>query len=254
MPWCWLREDSGGSAGPSPQPRHWWLQSWRSSRCATALRTWVSIPTACRRTGPGRRPESPEEPGPTALRTPALWLLLLAAVGTFCLWQVIVTQGPLHLQDRGFEPETAAFFYSLAIGLSIAGRFSVAALGDVVEPRFLYAFAMLCLLAGGALFWFVSPDVMWAAYLYPLLAGFGMGAAYICDATMVGNYWGPEVFAKIRAVVGPIAVIFEAGVPPLAGFLYDLHGTYLSIMIITGSAAVLGLFAILLCTPPRPAG
>jgi MFS family permease len=187
-----------------------------------------------------------------ALRTSALWLLLLGAVGTFCLWQVLVTQGPLHLQDRGFDPETAAFFYSLAIGLSIAGRFSVAALGDIIEPRFIFAFAVLCMLIGGVLFWFVTPDVMWAAYLYPLLGGFGMGAAYICEATMVGNYWGPEAFAKIRGVIGPIAVILEAGVVPLAGFLYDLQGTYLTIMIITWVGAILAIGAVLLCTPPRP--
>jgi MFS family permease len=187
-----------------------------------------------------------------ALRTPALWLLLLATVGTFCLWQVIVTQGPLHLQDRGFDPRTAAFFYSLAVGLSIAGRFSVAALGDIIEPRYLFAFAVLCMLIGGVLFWFISPDVMWAAYLYPLLCGFGMGAAYICETTMAGNYWGPEAFPKIRGVIGPIAVIFEAGVPPLAGFLYDLQGTYLSVMVITWVGALLAIIAALLCKPPRP--
>ncbi len=104
----------------------------------------------------------------------------------------------------------------------------------------------------GVFFWFLSPDVVWAAYLYPLLAGFGMGAAYICEATMVGNYWGPEVFAKIRGVIGPIAVIFEAGAAPLAGFLYDLQGTYLTIMIITGVGAILAFVAILLCKPPKP--
>jgi sugar phosphate permease len=187
-----------------------------------------------------------------ALRTRALWLLLLATIGTFSLWQFIVTQGPLHLQDRGFEPADAAFFYSLAVGLSIAGRFSVAALGDFIEPRLLFAFALFCILVGALLFWFASPDRMWAAHLYPLLAGFGMGAAFICETTMVGNYWGPEAFARIRGVIGPIAVIFEAGVPPLAGFLYDLQGTYLTVVIITGVAAVLGLVAILLCTPPSP--
>ena len=188
-----------------------------------------------------------------ALRTPALWLLLLATIGTFSLWQFMVTHGPLHLQDRGFEPADAAFFYSLAIGLSIAGRFCVAALGDFIEPRFLFAFAVLCILVGALLLWFISPDRMWAAYLYPLLAGFGMGAAYICEAIMVGNYWGPKAFAKVRSVIGPIAVIFEAGVPPLAGFFYDLQGTYLTIMIITGVGAIVALVAILRCTPPSPA-
>jgi hypothetical protein len=91
---------------------------------------------------------------------------------------------------------------------------------------------------------------MWAAYLYPLLAGFAMGAAYMCEATMVGNYWGPEAFAKIRGVIGPIAVIFEVGVPPLAGFCYDLQGTDSTIMIVTGVGAALSVVAILFCTPP----
>jgi MFS family permease len=186
------------------------------------------------------------------VRTPALWLLLVATVGAFFLWQVIITQGPLHLQDRGFDPTTAAFLYSLAIGLSIVGRFTAAALGDVVELRFIFGLASLCILAGGVLFWFASPDAMWVAYLYPPLAGFGMGAAYISEATLVGNYWGPEVFAKVRGLIGPIAVLFEAGAPPLAGFLYDLQGTYLTVMIISWLGAIIGIVAILLCRPPTP--
>jgi len=186
------------------------------------------------------------------VKTRALWLLLVAVVGTFFLWQVLITQGPLHLQDRGFDPDMAAFLYSLAIGLSIFGRFTAAALGDVIEPRFIFGFAALCILAGGILFWFASPDALWIAYLYPPLAGFGMGAAYICEATMVGNYWGPEAFARVRGLIGPIAVLFEAGAPPLAGFLYDVQGTYLTVMIISWLGAIIGIVAILLCRPPTP--
>ena len=69
-----------------------------------------------------------------ALKTPALWLLVGAVMFSFFLWQVVVTQGPLHLLDRGFDPAMAAFFYSLAIGLSVVGRFTTAALGDIIEP------------------------------------------------------------------------------------------------------------------------
>jgi len=186
------------------------------------------------------------------VKTRALWLLLVATVGAFFLWQVLITQGPLHLQDRGFDPTMAAFLYSLAIGLSIIGRFTAAALGDIIELRFIFGFAALCILAGGILFWFASPDAMWIAYLYPPLAGFGMGAAYICEATIVGNYWGPEVFARVRGLIGPIAVLFEAGAPPLAGFLYDVQGTYLTVMIISWLGAAIGIVAILLCRPPTP--
>lgn len=186
------------------------------------------------------------------VRTPAFWLLIIAQAGCFFLWQVIVTQGPLHLQDRGFDPAMAAFFYSLAIGLSIAGRFTIAGLGDIIEPRFLFAFGALCILGGGILFWFVSPDAMWTAYLYPLLAGFGLGAAYVCMPTIIGNYWGPEAFAKISGLVAPIAMSFPVMAAPLAGFLYDAQGSYLTVMLISWITVVIGFVAILLCTPPRP--
>jgi MFS family permease len=187
-----------------------------------------------------------------ALKSLTLWLLVVAMVCSFFLWTVIVTQGPLHLQDRGFDPSMAAFLYSLSIGLSVVGRFTTAALGDTIEPRFLFAFGALCILVGGILFWFVSPTAMWAAYLYPLLGGFGFGVAYICEPTIVANYWGAKSFASINGVVSPISMLFQAMAAPLAGFLYDLQGSYLTILIIGWAVAAMGLAAIFLCTPPRP--
>jgi len=187
-----------------------------------------------------------------ALKAPTLWLLVVAVVCSFFLWQVIVTQGPLHLQDRGFDPAMAAFFYSLAIGLSIVGRFTTAALGDIIEPRFLFAFGAFCVLLGGFLFWFVSPEAMWTAYLYPLLAGFGFGLAYICVPTIIGNYLGATAFANINGVVSPISMSFQAMAAPLAGFVYDLQGTYFTIMVISWIAGAIGFVAIFLCTPPKP--
>jgi OFA family oxalate/formate antiporter-like MFS transporter len=187
-----------------------------------------------------------------ALKTPAMWLLVVALACSFFLWQVIATQGPLHLQDRGFDPAMAAFFYSLAIGLSIAGRFTIAAVGDIIEPRFLLAFGAFCILLGGILFWFVSPGAMWTAYLYPLLAGFGFGVAYVCVPTITGNYWGPTAFAGISGLEWPIVLSFQAIAAPLAGFIYDLQGSYFTIMVISWILAAIGFVATLLCTPPKP--
>ena len=187
-----------------------------------------------------------------AVRSRSLWLLIVAVACGLLLWQVIVTQGPLHLQDRGFDPGMAAFFYSLAIGLSIVGRFTIAALGDIIEPRYLFASGIVCVLLGGILFWFVSPAAMWMAYIYPLLAGFGFGLTYICLPTIIGNYWGAGAFAGIRGIDSPIELSISAMAAPLAGFLYDLQGTYFTIMVISWIAGVIGLVAILLCTPPKP--
>jgi len=185
-----------------------------------------------------------------ALRTRALWLLLAAVIGSFFLWQIVVTQGPLHLRDRGFDATQSAFFYSLAIGLSVVGRFTIALLGDKVEPRILFLVGTFCILVGGILFWFISPDQMGTAYLFPLLAGFGFGACYVCIPTMIGNYWGPEAFAGISGVISPISILFQAVSAPLAGFLFDIQGSYLTIMVLAWIGTCMGLAAMLFCTPP----
>ena len=186
-----------------------------------------------------------------AMKTRALWLLMAAVIGSFFLWQIVVTQGPLHFGDRGFDATQAAFFYSLAIGLSVVGRFTIAVLGDIIEPRILFSSGALCILAGGILFWIVSPDAAWTAYMYPLLAGFGFGAAYICIPTLIGNYWGPEAFAGISGLVSPISILFQAVAAPLAGFLYDIQGTYFAVMLIAWVGAGVGFVAMLFCKPPE---
>ncbi len=187
-----------------------------------------------------------------ALKTPALWFLIVAAVCSFFLWQVVASQGPLHLQDRGFDVAMAAFFYSLALGLSIGGRFAIAALGDIIEPRFLFAFGAFCVLLGGILFWFVSPEAMWTAYLYPLLAGFGFGAFHVCIPTIIGNYWGSTAFASISGLVWLMVQGFQAMAASLAGFLYDLQGSYFTVMLISLIGAAIGIVMIFLCRPPKP--
>lgn len=186
-----------------------------------------------------------------AIRTRALWLLVVAGVLGFWVWDLVYSQAPYYLRDRGFDPETVAFLYSLAIGLSIVGRFAVAALGDIIEPRYLLAFGTLCLIAGGVLFWLASPQAEWAARLYPLLCGFGMGMSMVSTPAILSNYWGQTAFAPLNGLISPISVIAHAILPPIAGFVHDVKGTYFPVLVVALTGAVLAIIAILLCTPPK---
>lgn len=187
-----------------------------------------------------------------AIRTRALWLLVIAGVLGFWVWDLVYSQAPYHLRDRGFDAETVAFLYSLAIGLSIVGRFAVAALGDIIEPRYLLAFGTTCLIGGGILFWFASPQAEWVARLYPLLVGFGMGMSMVSTPAIISNYWGQTAFAPLNGLISPISVIAHAILPPVAGFVYDVKGTYFPVLVVALVGALLAIVAILLCTPPKP--
>ena len=185
-----------------------------------------------------------------ALKSPALWLIIIATGADLFLWHIVKVQTPFHLRDRGFAPADAAFFYSLAIGFSILGRFSVAALGDRIEPRFLLGGASVFIFIGGILFWFVSPGLP-LVYLYPLLAGFGFGAAYVCLPTMLGNYYGAKLFSIINGIAYPIVALIEASATPLAGYLYDIQGSYFTILLVGWTGTIIAFIAMMFCRPPK---
>ncbi|MFC1905486.1 CynX/NimT family MFS transporter [Chloroflexota bacterium] len=186
------------------------------------------------------------------LKSPALWLIIVAVGTNLFLWNTVKNQAPFHLRDRSFSPADAAFFYSLSIGCSILGRFSIAALGDKIEPRFLVGISSILMLLGGVLFWFVSPDALWIAYAYPMLAGFAFGITYVCLPTMLGNYYGAKVFATVNGIAYPLVAIIELSATPLAGFLYDIQGSYFTVLLIGWIGTVIAFTSMMPCKPPEP--
>ena len=193
-----------------------------------------------------------------ALKTKAVWFITIGLSLMFFLWQMILTQTPAHLSDRGFVSTDPviflqpAFIYGMILAFSIVGRLSISFLGELIESRYLIGIAGLCLLGGGILFWFASRDNLWAAYLYPLLAGFGFGATYVCSPLLVGNYFGIESFHKISAITNPITTGFQYSAAFMAGQLYDVNGNYGLALIIACSMALIGTLFILVCKPPIP--
>ncbi len=186
-----------------------------------------------------------------ALRSKTFWLIVIASSGNIFLWEIMLSQGPFHLQDRGFDPSFAAFFYSLAIGASIIGRLGMAAIGDRYETRQLFALGIGSILTGGILFWFASPNAMFVTYLYPILAGIGFGTAFVCRSLFVSNYFGAASFATISGVIAPMQSLITAAAPPFGGFMFDLQGSYFIPMLAAWIGGGIGVVASLMSTPPK---
>jgi MFS family permease len=164
---------------------------------------------------------------------------------------MVITQGPLHLADRGFNPSVSAVVYSLAIGLSVAGRLTVAALGDRIEPRFLFSSGAASMLIGAVLFWLVAPGIVWVAYLYPLFVGFGFGTIFVSYPMLISNYWGPRAFAGLNGMVNLVVLSMVSLIAPFAGFIYDTQYSYFIPMLISWIATGFAIIAMFLCRPPE---
>jgi len=193
-----------------------------------------------------------------AVKTRALWLIVGATGFIYFLWQAVLTQTPAHLQDCGFSPVDPqllfhpAFIYGLILACSIIGRLSVSFLGEKIEARYLIAIAGFSMLVGGVLFTIASRDNLLAAYIYPLLSGFGFGAAYVATPLIVGNYFGAASFPSISRITNPVNSIFQFMSPAFAGYMYDINGSYDTAMLIACAGGLIGVVLILFCTPPKP--
>ena len=77
------------------------------------------------------------------LRTPALWLILISALGVSAAYYLFLAHGVMHLRDLGYSPAQAAASFSVLALFQLLGMLLVAALGDRIEPRLIMAMSLL---------------------------------------------------------------------------------------------------------------
>ena len=185
-----------------------------------------------------------------AIRTPALWFILIIVMSQVMPLYMITVHGIFHLRDSGFERMQAASILSFLIAGSAVARFPIGWLGDRVEPRYIIAVLHAVMLVAFLVIW-KAPSLTITTIAAPIF-GFAFGGGVVMAPSLVANYFGRESFATINGFLLPIQVIFASAVPVGAGYLVDMTGSYdLAFIILSGFIAVSVLFA-LLASPPLP--
>ncbi len=186
-----------------------------------------------------------------AVRTRVFWFILVAAV---CFaWPVIITvaHGVIHLKELGHAPDTCAMAIGLLTLSSLGGRLLAGSIGDHLEPRYIWAIAMLLSTAGLLILLKATSDIQ--VYLFAIILGLGYGASYICWPALVGNYFGANAFASILGTQTPITTLAIAPAPLIAGWVYDLQGSYHAALLLTAALSTLGAVLVFFAKPPTTA-
>jgi cyanate permease len=179
-----------------------------------------------------------------AIRTPAVWLITVVMIGYVMPLFLVTSHGVLHLTDRGFSQMQAASVLSFLIFGSGLIRFPVGWLGDRIEPRWIITTALGVMLIMFLGIWKVSSfNLMIAA---GMIFGICYGSQIIMIPTIMGNYYGPDAFAGINGVIGPILILFGASVPVGGGYVYEKTGSYdlvfVMLSVVLGITFVLSFF------------
>ncbi|HRS84011.1 MAG TPA: MFS transporter [Smithellaceae bacterium] len=159
-----------------------------------------------------------------ALRTPALWILLVLFSVLLFATTMLTTHQVAYLQDLNYSPMVSATALGLMLGMSILGRLLSGILGMRFSGRHLAAVFMACL--GFGILSLMNAREIVFVYLYSILTGLGFGGMIVLLPHTMGAYFGRANFSRIVGWTTPIVTTASAASPLLTGFLYDSTGSY----------------------------
>src|ERR1039457_1151818 len=110
-----------------------------------------------------------------------------------------LSHGIVHLRDLGHSPAEAAFSFSVLAFSSLIGHFVVAALGDHIEPKLIWAAALLVSGVGFVL----AVHATGAVGMYSCAAFMGLGFGSVIPAMMTVpvNYFGATPYPSVVGII-----------------------------------------------------
>ncbi|MGH6918906.1 MAG: MFS transporter, partial [Geminicoccaceae bacterium] len=160
----------------------------------------------------------------SARRTVALWLLTAVFTMTFLVVFLPMVHVVPFALDLGIPPVRAALVLSLIGAGSLAGRLLSGAISDRLGrvPTLGTALSMQAL----AFLGFLASTGVGLLYPSAMLFGLSWGGASILFPAIVGDFFGRLAVGTIFGLVWAIAASAAAFGPVVAGYLYDVTGSY----------------------------
>jgi len=173
----------------------------------------------------------------------ALYALVLFSANT-----ILVHIVP-HAIDLGIAPASAARILATIGGVSMAGRIVMGSVSDRVGGR--KAMIICSIVAIGSLVWLQSATELWMLYLFAVIYGFAHGGFFTIPSPLVAELFGLSSHGAIFGTIFFAGTIGGAIGSPLAGYIFDVTGSYqLAFLICVVASVVVFILALLL----RPVG
>ena len=154
-----------------------------------------------------------------AVREPGYWLLLVSLLGGSGGYTLFLAHGVLHLQDLGHSARVGAWAVSIMTVSGLIGKAILAAFGDRIDPRYIYA--SFVAVFGVGLVVIVNAHALWQVVLFAVCIGIGFGGGLVCLMSVLSNYFGTAAFASLAGVAIAINTTLSAIAPKVAGHLFD---------------------------------
>ena len=168
-----------------------------------------------------------------ALHTSTFWLIC-AAILLFHVCVISISQHfVLHLTDKGLDLHSASMGLSVLLAASIVGRLGFGALSDKYSKKHLIilAYSILAVMSftlflTGTPFLSSFATSTAAIYVVAALIGIGYGGGIVSVPVVAGTCFGLSSLGKIFGLIMLFNAIGGTVGPILAGYLFDVTGSY----------------------------
>ena len=168
--------------------------------------------------------DEPEISTKDALKSVTFRRLLLAeSLRTFLLGSIVLHQIP-HLISIGLSADTAGGILGMMIFASIPGRVLFGFLGDRIKKNKLLAATMIIQGIGVLVLAFASSIIH--VYAFVVIYGLTYGGCIPLLMAFRGDIFGRKNFAQMSGIMSPFRMIGNVIGPVLAGYLFDVTGSY----------------------------
>jgi MFS family permease len=154
----------------------------------------------------------------------------------------------LFINDKGFDVQTTTWVVAVYTAVSMVAQIAGGYLGDRLPKRvILFGFTAI---QAGAVVLLIFSSSLFMLYLFAVLFGIGFGGRNPLTTAIRGEYFGRASFGKILGLsTVPMNVLLLVAAP-LAGYLYDVQGTYTMAFIILAALNFLGGVLFLMARRP----
>ena len=162
-----------------------------------------------------------------AVRTPAFWLLMLAALGAIGPVRLLSVHQLAILVEAGYDSTYAAIAIGFSGAVTAIAFILLGAISDKIDRRLVYAFGSLSLISA---YFIINglqvPGGLWLIYIYAVLLGIGEGSRSSLVTAVASDLFPGDALGAINGTVGAAFGLGAAVLPWLAGMFYDLQGSY----------------------------
>ena len=186
-----------------------------------------------------------------ALKTRAFWLLS----ATFFFQHIGASAVMVHivpyLESVEVPTTLAATTVTGMTVCSLIGRLGFGFIGDFANKRYLITIGIILQTIGVFALSFVHMDRVWLIIPFLLTYAPGFGATIPLRPALQADYFGTRSFGAIMGVMALVGMVGGLASPVIAGWIFDVKGSYLLAWQLFALVSVPAIPAMLLAKPPR---